>query len=281
MKIISFLIILVIVCLGIYWNDVFASTTIGTIDLNYKYAWSDQVGWINFAASSSNVVITDTALTGYIWSDNFSWVILNASSSGVTNDGNGNLSGNAWGEQLGWISFENVSISTQGKFSGVATGTIIGNLNFDCTNCDVRTDWRPVNIRPTTSGYSPSTYGGPAISQQNGNINIDGKVPTKNVGVFSTSSIVASQSECPKFIRYLKFGSRGGQVKMVQQFLKDEGSFNLSYTTDYFGPITDVAVKRFQEKYRKDILEPSNLKKPTGNWYKYTIEKANKLSGCL
>jgi len=48
----------------------FASTTDGTIDSTYKYAWGANIGWINFGTSGGNVHITDSALTGYVWSAN-------------------------------------------------------------------------------------------------------------------------------------------------------------------------------------------------------------------
>lgn len=46
--------------------DVFASSSIGTIDPTYKYAWGENVGWIDFGASADPVTITDSALTGSI-----------------------------------------------------------------------------------------------------------------------------------------------------------------------------------------------------------------------
>jgi hypothetical protein len=40
---------------------------------------------------------------------------------GVFNDGQGNLSGYAWGEGLGWIDFSNVKIDPNtGEFAGYA-----------------------------------------------------------------------------------------------------------------------------------------------------------------
>ncbi len=115
----------------------------GNIDSNYKYAWSNNVGYINF----ESVVVDDTKLSGYAWSKNAGWIRFDPPTGGVFNN-NGDLSGYAWGEQLGWINFDNVSIDTlTGKFSGTATGTIIGILTFDCPNyCDVRTNWRPATV---------------------------------------------------------------------------------------------------------------------------------------
>ncbi|HAM88681.1 MAG: Bifunctional 2',3'-cyclic nucleotide 2'-phosphodiesterase/3'-nucleotidase protein [Candidatus Falkowbacteria bacterium GW2011_GWC2_38_22] len=119
----------------------FSSALSGTILSSYKYAWGNNVGYINF----ENVVVDDSALSGYAWSKNSGWIKFNPAQGGVLNN-NGDLSGYAWGEQLGWIDFDNVFINTAtGKFSGTATGTLVGTINFDCPNyCDVRTDWHPV-----------------------------------------------------------------------------------------------------------------------------------------
>ncbi len=114
----------------------------------YYYAWSNNIGWINF----ENVTVTDSALSGYVWSQNSGWINLSPTQGGVSNDA-GILSGYAWGESLGWINFTGVSIDTStGKFSGRATGSLIGTLTFDCTNCDVRTDWRPANNAEPSAG---------------------------------------------------------------------------------------------------------------------------------
>ena len=92
----------------------------GTVLSSYKYAWSSNVGYINF----ENVIVGDNLLSGYAWSKNSGWINMNPSKGGVLNDSAGHLSGYAWGEGLGWIDFSGVSISTTtGKFSGVATGT--------------------------------------------------------------------------------------------------------------------------------------------------------------
>ena len=83
----------------------YASQTDGTIDAISKYAWSNNAGWINFAASIGNVHITDTTITGYVWSSNYGWINLNPTQGGINNDGEGNLNGFAWGASLGWIDF--------------------------------------------------------------------------------------------------------------------------------------------------------------------------------
>lgn len=124
-----------------------ASTTNGTVDSTYKYAWGNKIGWVNFGAANGNVSITDSQLTGYAWSANYGWINLNPANSGAGNDNEGNLSGYAWGENLGWIDFSNAKINSSGVFTGYASGTIAGVINFDCANCSVKTDWRPLSSR--------------------------------------------------------------------------------------------------------------------------------------
>lgn len=146
----------------------FASSTDGTIDSTYKYAWGENIGWINFGTTEGNVHITDSALSGYAWAENIGWISLNCSNDSscstvdykVSNDGEGNLSGYAWSENTGWINFNptygGVSIDSNGDFSGYAWGENIGWIVFNCATTNscgtvdykVKTDWRPQSARP-------------------------------------------------------------------------------------------------------------------------------------
>lgn len=125
---------------------------------SHTYAWSSNVGYINFA----NVIVNDFGLSGYAWSEKSGFIHLDPARGGVFNDGRGNLTGSAWGGQLGWIDFRGVSINSLGKFSGVATGEIVGTVTFDCPNfCDVQTDWRPISVvtQPPTTPDAPVIEG--------------------------------------------------------------------------------------------------------------------------
>ncbi|MFA5128313.1 MAG: hypothetical protein WC457_04985 [Patescibacteria group bacterium] len=139
---------------------VFASTSDGTIDENYKYVWGENLGWINFACENCNVHVTDSVITGYAWSRQYGWIDLSPTNAGVTNDGAGNLGGYAWSGALGWINFSGVVIDASGKFTGIAgtTDTNVGQINFGCVYCDVRTDWRPVSTRGSSGGSSGTIY---------------------------------------------------------------------------------------------------------------------------
>ena len=132
----------------------------GTIDATNKYAFSNIGGWINFSPTKSTVTVTDSALTGYAWSANDGWINLSPTLGGVKNDGKGILSGYAWDPSAGWVSFTGVTIdTTTGKFSGKATGDTIDGavytINFDCTYCDVVTDWRPTVASSNTTTSAP------------------------------------------------------------------------------------------------------------------------------
>ncbi len=149
-------------------NEASASTTDGTIDSTDKYAWSENLGWINFGTAEGNVHITDSVLTGYAWSENTGWISLNCSNNSscatvdhkVANDGAGNLSGYAWSENTGWINFNpsggGVSVNSSGEFLGYAWGENIGWIVFNCATTNscatvdykVKTDWRLQTVRP-------------------------------------------------------------------------------------------------------------------------------------
>ena len=151
-------IIAIALLLGV--GTAFASSTDGTIDATLKYAWGSRTGWINFGTTGGNVHITSSSVTGYAWSQNYGWINLAPTQSGVLNTSSGVLSGFAWGEQLGYISFNGVIISATGTFTGSATGTIVGTINFDCTNCIVNTDWRPTGVSPPPPPPPPPPSGG-------------------------------------------------------------------------------------------------------------------------
>ncbi len=139
-----------------------ASETDGTIVTggNAGYAWSNRVGWVNFGLANGNIHVTDSAITGYAWSSTHGWINMAPTNGGITAAANGTLSGYAWGSSLGWINFSGASINSSGKFTGTASGSIVGSLNFDCTNCDVRTDFRPSSFRTVGSVAGATTVGG-------------------------------------------------------------------------------------------------------------------------
>jgi hypothetical protein len=154
----------------------YATSDSGTISSTNKYAYNENTGWINFAADNSNVVVTETGLTGYAWGENIGWISLNCSNDdscdtvdyGITNDYSGALSGYAWGENVGWVNFNpdgsQVVIDADGYFTGYAWGENIGWISFNCDNDDcetsdykVQTTWRADSTAPTISAKTATT----------------------------------------------------------------------------------------------------------------------------
>lgn len=100
-------------------------------------------------------------------------------------------------------------------------------------------------------------------------------------GAVNLLPYIESETYTPRpqpFVKNLKFGSVGEEVRRVQQFLKEQGFFPRNEkTTIYFGKLTKKAVEDFQYKYRDEILTPLELTKPTGVWSVRTRAKANSL----
>lgn len=145
-----------------------ASETDGTVSPTEKYAWGENMGWINFAPTNGSnyvgVEVTDTQVKGYAWSGDYGWINFNPSSSGqgVTNTPSGQLGGYAWSASLGWVSMSGVTIDANGKFNGVAGVQSLpaGRINFNCTSCNVKTDWRPLSARSSGNSGGSSGPGG-------------------------------------------------------------------------------------------------------------------------
>lgn len=99
-----------------------------------SFAWSENVGWINFAPQYSEVSITPDGLSGFVWAENVGWIKLGSDAGppyanttstdwGVNNDGSGTLSGFAWSETAGWIKFDPVH---GGVYVDEASQSVIG-----------------------------------------------------------------------------------------------------------------------------------------------------------
>ena len=80
-----------------------------------------------------------------------------------------------------------------------------------------------------------------------------------------------------KILRDLMVGSKGDDVKILQQLLFDESVYPEALVTGYFGSLTHQAVIRFQEKYLDDILAPLGLIKGNGFVGLLTRKKINEL----
>ncbi|MBI4159938.1 hypothetical protein HY504_02130 [Candidatus Wolfebacteria bacterium] len=155
----------------------------GTIDSTYRYAWNDIIGWIDFY-STGNVMVGNSQLLGYATSS-VGYIALDCATSPngnicatsdfkVLNDGSGNLSGWAWNDIVGWISFSSASASssisyqvgitpTTGEWIGWAWSDTVGWISFNCSNTatcgtsdyKVKTTWRS---SPVSSDLSSAVF---------------------------------------------------------------------------------------------------------------------------
>ena len=132
------------ICLGLFSLQTALGN--GNIDSTYKYAWSENAGWLNFHPTHGGVTVHDTYLSGYAWAENIGWVKLGSGTGpygnttstnwGVNHDSStGALSGYAWSENAGWVNFDSsngqVTIDpSTGKFSGYAWAENVGWIHF-------------------------------------------------------------------------------------------------------------------------------------------------------
>jgi hypothetical protein len=157
------------------------------IDVVEHWAWNEVIGWIDLYTPGT-VIVSSSKLLGYA-SSSLGWISLDcsdmtspcgSSNYGVQNDGLGKLSGFAWNDVIGWISFcggeststcpgtqgYGVNINrTTGYFSGYAWNDVVGWISFNCvsdpdgcgsTNYIVKTSWRSTS---TSFGWLDSvTY---------------------------------------------------------------------------------------------------------------------------
>jgi len=218
----------------------FASTSNGTISDTDRYAWGENVGFIDFGSEVGDVHITDIALTGYAYGENIGWINL----SGVVNDKEGHLSGYAWGENVGFIDFSQVEIDNHGYFTGSAYGENIGFILFnkDDTNI-VTTDWRPKSSR--SSGGSSSSGSSPQVIAK---FNQEQAEKAE-----ATGQTLPQTNTTLNLTRTLKYGMSGDDVRQLQIYLNTH-NYTLTTTgpgspnneTTYFGLKTKQAVIKFQ-----------------------------------
>ena len=144
-----------------------AATNISS-STSQHWAWNDDIGWIDFY-TTNNITVSSTQLSGYA-SSSAGYISLDCATSPagnlcststyqIVNNGSGSLSGWAWNDTIGWISFFwgdatasssatstytstcnsyglycGVYIDGSGNFRGYAWNDAIGWISFNCTD---------------------------------------------------------------------------------------------------------------------------------------------------
>jgi len=154
------------------------AATNSNIDPQDKWAWSKNVGWINFGPSTQGGVrVYADHVEGYAWAENGGWIRLGSYDGGiphtyentathnygVNNGGAGKLSGYAWSKNVGWVNFdpdggERVTIDPlTGSFDGYAWAENVGWIHFKGAGAqayNVVTTWRQANVGGQTKPIS-------------------------------------------------------------------------------------------------------------------------------
>ncbi len=261
----KFLFTLCPVFLGLFFCCASCALANGTIDSTEKYAWSENMGWIVFSTDGAgSVSISDSELTGYAWSDNYGWINLAPAGSGVKNTTDGVLSGYAWGENTGWINFSGVTINSSGYFTGAATGTICGDISFDCSNCKVKTDWTPSSgtVESTPSGSVGGgsseisigfliNNGADATNSQNVVLNFPAMLSISEVSVSNYENFDnAKVEEFQKTKNWVLLPGDGEKTVYVKFFTKYGNPYYISQDSivlDTVGP--ELSITKIKESY--------------------------------
>lgn len=232
----------------------FSFSFAGNIDK--KWAWSENFGWVNFNPTHGNVEVFNDKLTGNFWIENAGWVNLNPENGGVLNK-YGILSGEAWSENIGWIDFSSVNINPNtGLFSGTATTERFGRINFTGDNISVITSWRGADIN--LNGENEKRFRGYAWSDNIGWISmncsntsscnyIDYGVDIDNTGKISGLAW-SDNAGWLDFSYYnnaklnMTTGELSGDIQFLAALGEDDnwkGKVSLSSSSPQYGPILD------------------------------------------
>jgi len=130
-----------------------------TINATNHYAYAANLGWLDGRGDTNNgTVIGEYVCSGYLYAANVGWINLGSGAPangiqylnnagtdyGVNQDGLGNLRGEAYGANIGWIHFENtgapkVDLLT-GKMSGHVWSANCGWISLSNAVAQVQTD---------------------------------------------------------------------------------------------------------------------------------------------
>jgi peptidoglycan hydrolase-like protein with peptidoglycan-binding domain len=104
---------------------------------------------------------------------------------------------------------------------------------------------------------------------------VDFYTRTKLNEIYGKSGVIPPHPEITVELRY---GDRGDEVRILQTWLAtDRNIYPEGLISGWFGPATQRAVIRFQEKYSSEILAPQGLTRGTGVVDILTRKKLNEL----
>ncbi len=145
-------------------------------------------------------------------------------------------------------------------------GFLIDNLTYSTSNPVVIDEEEPTDDTPTFRTTGGGGGNGPVnFGFVLGNGAPQGEVLGESCGIYINSHFKLGSSK-----------NNSEQVKKLQTFLNKWLGSNIP-VTGFYGPLTFVQVKKFQEKYGDDILKPWGLTGPTGIVYLSTVKKINQL----
>jgi len=131
-----------------------------TIDVTNRYSYAANLGWLDWRGDTNNgAVIGEYVCSGYLYCANTGWISLGSGTPangiqyqnnsgtdfGVNQDGLGNLTGYAWGANIGWVTFEQTYGQPKvnllsGKLSGSVWSANCGWISLSNVVALVQTD---------------------------------------------------------------------------------------------------------------------------------------------
>lgn len=303
---------------GTILTNVYSSSATCT-DLGCTTGNTHRVNWKPTIVNNIQPInITDTGITGQAWGEVLGWINFNITPvNNITpvtiNPNTGALSGYAWAQNSGWINFSptpvnnisGVSINGNGEFTGAAwvAGPNGGFMKFDCsggaTSTCVKTDWVPIPYRTSALTVVGGGGGGGIViactdpkalnyntlqtcfySVGDGSDLIGGINPNGGSEYEPNVPVEFRKYVCKRYLReyiYPDLKNNPDEVKKLQSFLIENEQEDLKETGIYDDK-TIEAVKRFQNKYKDQILAPWGFKEPTGIVGRTTVIKINLLS---
>ncbi len=242
------------------------------IDPINHWAYNDIFGWIDFGQTGNSIKIPTGAgdLTGVAWGKGAGYVFLNCLSTDnclvsnykVSADKDGNLSGYAWSESMGWISFcgntggtngcatstiaYGVTINTNtGVFTGQAWSEVAGYISFNCitggssgTNVCSTSNYKVQDLRRKTTAVTvdikisynvapyQSTFRSGSVTfnlKQPSKVKVYSISPSSGTGNISSGVTVSALPSDPYF-------KSGAIFKLVRSGYKDVYPSTVSYT---------------------------------------------------